>query len=145
MITVAGRVSAPLRARTAFAYLSAFENTSEWEPATTAIEKLSDGPLAVGHRYRREVLFRNKRQALEYEVIELFDNHIKLRGENEKIVAFDSIDVRSTGPGCEAIYTAEFSIKGPLKLLQPFLKPAFTSLRDPAMDGLREKLNSLVS
>ena len=143
MIKVAGTVSASLPARTAFAYLSAFENTAGWDPWTEKVEKLSEGPLALGHRYRAEVLFRGKRQFLEYEVIELFDNHIKLRGENEKVVAFDSVDVRSTGPGCDVLYTAEFSIKGPLKLLQPFLAPAFMSLRDPALEGLRQKLNSL--
>ena len=143
MIKVAGTVSAPLPARTAFAYLSAFEHTSEWDPGTAVMEKLTEGPVAVGHRYHAETLFRGKRQSLEYEVIELFDNHIKLRGENDNVVSFDSIDVKSTGPGCDVLYTAEFSIKGPFKLLQPFLKPAFMSLRDPALEGLRQKLHSL--
>jgi hypothetical protein len=143
MIKVAGTVSASLPPRTAFAYLSAFENTAEWDPWTPSVEKLSQGPVAVGHRYHAETLFRGKRQSLEYEVIELFDNHIKLRGENEKVVSFDSIDVRFTGAGCDVLYTAEFSIKGPMKLLQPFLTPAFMSLRDPALEGLRNKLNSL--
>ena len=32
-------------------------------------------------------------------------------------------------------YTAEFSIKGPAKIVQPLLKPAFMSLRDPALNG----------
>jgi len=143
MITVSGNVTSSLPARTAFAYLSAFEHTSEWDPGTAVMDKLTEGPVAVGHRYHAEALFRDKRQPIEYEVIELFDNHIKLRGEHRNLVAFDSIDVRSLSSGSEVLYTAQFSINWPYKLLQPFLKPQFMKLRGPALNGLRQKLESL--
>jgi hypothetical protein len=34
-------------------------------------------------------------------------------------------------------------INWPYKLLEPFLKPQFMKLRDPALNGLRQKLESL--
>ena len=97
MITVTGSVETKLSAEKAFAFLSAFENTSEWDPNTPVMEKLTPGPVAVGHRYHAESEFRGKRQSLEYEVIELTGNHIKLRGENKTVTAFDSIDVSPAG------------------------------------------------
>lgn len=143
MITVSGTVETKLSPDKAFAFLAEFENTSEWDPSTPVMDKLTPGPVAVGHRYHAESEFRGKRQSLEYEVIELSDRHIKLRGENKSVTAFDSIDVSPSPQGSVVKYTAEFGIKGPAKILQPLLKPLFMSLRDPALDGIRETLNSL--
>ncbi|WP_045731830.1 SRPBCC family protein [Pseudarthrobacter chlorophenolicus] len=145
MITVAGSVETKLSAEKAFAFLSEFENTSKWDPGTPVMDKITPGPVAVGHKYHAEAEFRGKRQALTYEVIELTGSHIKLRGENKTVVSFDSIDVSPNGAGSVVKYTAEFSIKGPAKIIQPLLKPLFMQLRDPALKGLRDTLNSLAA
>lgn len=142
MITVAGTVRSPLAAEQAFAYLSAFEHTAEWDPGTPVVKKLSEGPVAVGHRYHAEAEFRGKRQTLVYEVVELTGSHIKLRGENKTVISEDSIDVSPDGTGCAVKYTAEFQLKGLLKIAEPFMKPAFMSLRDPAMNGLKSALDA---
>jgi hypothetical protein len=109
------------------------------------MDKITPGPVAVGHKYHAESEFRGKRQTLVYEVIELRDGHIKLRGENKTVTAFDSIDVSPNGAGSVVRYTAEFSIKGPAKIVQPLLKPMFMQLRDPALKGIRDTLNGLAA
>ena len=119
MIKVSGTVETKLSAEKAFAFLSEFENTSEWDPSTPVMDKLTPGPVAVGHRYHAESEFRGTRQSLEYEVVELTDRHIKLRGENKAVTAFDSVDVSPSPPGSLVKDPAEFSIKGPAKILQP--------------------------
>ena len=144
MITVKGTISTPLSPAQAFAFLKEFEHTSEWDPGTPVVEKRSIGPVAVGHRYHAEAEFRGKRQPIEYEVTELREGHIKLRGENKTLVSFDSIDVVPSGSGSEVTYTAEFQLNGFRKIAEPFVKPALNGLRDPALNGLRDKLNSLV-
>ncbi|MET3810131.1 SRPBCC family protein [Arthrobacter sp. UYEF3] len=142
MITVTGTVRTTLEAGEAFAYLAAFEHTPEWDPGTPVVKKLSDGPVAVGHRYHAEAEFRGKRQTLIYEVVELAGTVIKLRGENKTVISVDTIDVRTSGSGAEVRYTAEFQLKGWLKLAEPFVKPAFQSLARPAMDGMKKALDS---
>jgi hypothetical protein len=142
MITVSGSVETKLSAEKAFAFMSEFENTSKWDPNTPVMDKITPGPVALGHKYHAESEFRGKRQTLIYEVIELRDGHIKLRGENKSVTSFDSIDVSPSGTGSVVKYTAEFSIKGPAKIIQPLLKPAFMQLRDPALDGIRDTLNA---
>jgi carbon monoxide dehydrogenase subunit G len=136
MITVTGSVETKLSAEKAFAFMREFENTSTWDPNTPVMDKLTPGPVAVGHRYHAESEFR------EYEVIELTENHIKLRGENKTVTAFDSVDVSPSGTGSLVKYTAEFSIRGPARIIQPLLKPAFMQLRDPALNGIRDTLNA---
>ena len=143
MITVKGTISTSLSPSQAFAYLSEFEHTSELDPGTPVVEKRSIGPVAGGHKYHAEAEFKGKRQSVEYKVIELRPGHIKLRGENKTLVSFDSIDVVPSATGSDVTYTAEFSLNGFRRVAEPFLKPAFNSLRDPALNGLRDKLNSL--
>ncbi|HET8878302.1 MAG TPA: SRPBCC family protein [Arthrobacter sp.] len=145
MITVTGTVRSPLEAGRAFAYLSAFEHTPEWDPGTPVVEKLSEGPVAVGHHYRAEAEFRGKRQTLIYEVVKLAGTTITLRGENQTVISVDTIEVLPTAAGCEVRYTAEFSLKGWRKIAEPFVKPAFQSLADPAMDGMKRTLDSLAA
>lgn len=145
MITVSGSVETKLSAEKAFAFMSEFENTSKWDPNTPVMDKITPGPVAVGHKYHAESEFRGKRQTLIYEVIELRDGHIKLRGGNKTVTAFDSIDVSPNGAGSVVKYTAEFSIKGPAKIVQPLLKPMFMQLRDPALKGIRDTLNGLAA
>jgi Polyketide cyclase / dehydrase and lipid transport len=145
MITVTGTVRSPLEAGRAFTYLSAFEHTPEWDPGTPVVEKLSEGAVAVGHRYRAEAEFRGKRQTLIYEVVELAGSTITLRGENKTVISVDTIEVLPTAAGCEVRYTAEFSLNGWRKIAEPFVKPAFQSLADPAMDGMKRTLDSLAA
>lgn len=146
MITVRGSISTVLPPERAFAFLSEFENTSTWDPGTPVVEKRSEGPAAVGHRYHAEAEFRGERRPIEYEIEELRPGHIRLRGENKTLVAFDSMDVvpsTSIPGGSDVTYTAEFDLKGVLKIAQPVLRPAFDALRDPALNGMKGKLDSL--
>ncbi|KUM33397.1 SRPBCC family protein [Arthrobacter sp. EPSL27] len=145
MITVTGTVNSALDPVRAFDYLSAFEHTPEWDPGTPVVDKLTAGPVAVGHRYHAEAEFRGKRQALTYEVIELTSSRIKLRGENKSVISVDTIEVSPAGTGSKADYTAEFQLKGLLKLAEPFVRPAFNSLAGPAMDGMKKTLDSKAS
>ncbi|MET3951525.1 SRPBCC family protein [Arthrobacter sp. UYEF36] len=145
MITVHGTVQSTLDPARAFTYLSAFEHTPEWDPGTPVVDKLSEGPVAVGHRYHAEAEFRGKRQALTYEVIELTANRITLRGENKSVISVDTIDVSPAGTGSKVDYTAEFQLKGMLKFAEPFVRPAFNSLAGPAMDGMKKTLDAQAS
>lgn len=145
MITVTGTVRSNLEAGKAFGYLSAFEHTPEWDPGTPVVKKLSEGPVAVGHRYHAEADFRGKRQTLIYEVVEMAGTRIKLRGENKTVISVDTIDVKPSGAGSEVRCTAEFQLKGWLKFAEPFVKPAFQSLAAPAMDGMQKSLDSMAA
>ena len=143
MITVHGTVQSTLDPARAFDYLSAFEHTPEWDPGTPVVNKLSEGPVAVGHRYHAEAEFRGKRQALTYEVTELTADRITLRGENKSVISVDTIEVSPSGTGSKVDYTAEFQLKGWLKVAEPVVRPAFKSLAGPAMDGMKKTLDSL--
>jgi hypothetical protein len=61
----------------------------------------------------------------------------------QKTVVADTMTFRSVGAGTEVTYTAEFTFKGPARLLAPLLRPAFERLGKRAQTGMRNALNQL--
>lgn len=145
MITVKETVETRLAPEPAFAYLSQFEHTCEWDPGTPVTTKLTPGPVAIGSRYHAEADFRGKRSSIDYVVAELDETRIQLRGENKRVISIDTISVAPRqGGGSTVTYVAQFSVKGIFRIAEPFLKSTFAKLGPPAAAGMKHKLDDLV-
>lgn len=145
VITVKETVESQLDPQRAFAYLSQFEHTAEWDPGTIVSKKVSNEPVSVGAKYDLEAEFRGKRSPITYTVTELSDRRIQLRGENDRVISVDTISVApGQGGGSSVTYLAEFSVKGVFKIAEPFLKSSFQKLGKPAAAGMKNKLDDLI-
>jgi hypothetical protein len=135
------RVDIPVRR--AFDYLADFTTTTDWDPGTVSTVRCS-GDGGVGTTYRNTSRFLGRETSLIYVVEDLVtDERIRLRGENSTLISMDTMTFRQCGAGTEVTYTAEFTFKGPGRLLAPLLKPAFTRLGSHAESGLRSALTQL--
>ena len=65
------------------------------------------------------------------------------QGENKTLTAVDIMTFRRVEGGTEVTYMAEFTFKGPSRLLAPLLRPAFERLGKQAQTGMRNALNQL--
>jgi carbon monoxide dehydrogenase subunit G len=138
-------VEVALSPKKAFAYLSDFTTTTEWDPGTVETVRVK-GDGGVGTTYRNRSRFGSRETELTYTVIERRDPEmIRLRGENKTVVAVDTITVEPSGRGSRVVYEADFTFKGVWKALRPFLGGAFKKLGDEAEVGLRETLGRLGS
>jgi carbon monoxide dehydrogenase subunit G len=127
----------------AFAYLSDFTTTNEWDPGTVRTERVS-GDGGVGTTYRNTSKFMGRETQLSYEVVTHQPNAVfALRGENSSVVANDTMDIVAQGTGSKVTYTADFQFKGLGKLIAPLLAPALKKLGDEAEKGLRDALAEL--
>ena len=128
---------------TVFAYLSDFTNTNEWDPGTVHTERVS-GDGGVGTTYLNTSKFMNRETQLTY-VVQTHepDRLFALRGENETVVAHDSMEIAPQGAGSRVTYTADFEFKGIARFVAPLLKPALKKLGDEAEEGLRGALDKL--
>jgi polyketide cyclase/dehydrase/lipid transport protein len=126
-----------------FGYLSDFTTTTDWDPGTvTTMRRHGDG--GVGTTYLNTSTFLGRTTQLTYIVREFIPGErIQLRGENKTVTAVDSMTFRSIDVGTEVTYTAEFTFKGPSRLLAPLLRPAFERLGIQAQTGMRKALNQL--
>jgi carbon monoxide dehydrogenase subunit G len=126
-----------------FSYLSDFTTTTEWDPGTVVTVN-RDGDGGVGTSYLNTSSFLGRQTELTYVVRDLVPGErIALRGENKTVVAIDTISVRAVEAGTEVTYTAEFTFKGPSRLVAPLLRPAFERLGNQAETGMREALSRL--
>jgi hypothetical protein len=134
-------VDKPLNA--VFGYLSDFTTTTEWDPGTVAtVNHHGDG--GVGTTYLNTSTFLGRQAQLTYIVSEFIPGkRIQLRGQSRALTAVDTMTFRSIEAGTEVTYTAEFSFKGPSRLLAPLLRPAFERLGHQAQTGMRKALSRL--
>jgi carbon monoxide dehydrogenase subunit G len=128
---------------TVFGYLSDFTTTTEWDPGTVVtVNHHGDG--GVGTTYLNTSAFLGRETQLTYVVREFVPGeHIRLRGENKTVTAVDTMSFHSVNAGTEVTYTAEFTFKGPSRLLAPLLRPAFKRLGKKAQTRMRKTLNQL--
>jgi carbon monoxide dehydrogenase subunit G len=126
-----------------FAYLSDFTTTTEWDPGTvTTVLDRGDG--GVGTTYLNTSVFLGRKTQLTYVVRELVPGErIRLQGENQTVIATDTMSLRGVETGTEVTYAAEFTFKGPARFLAPLLRPALERLGNQAEAGLREALSRL--
>ncbi len=126
-----------------FSYLADFTTTTEWDPGTvTTVLQRGDG--SVGTTYLNTSSFLGRQTQLTYAVRELVpDERIRLRGENQTVVAVDTMSFRTVETGTEVTYEAEFTFKGPARFLAPLLRPALERLGHQAQTGMREALSRL--
>ena len=126
-----------------FGYLSDFTTTTEWDPGTVVtVKRHGDG--GAGTTYLNTSAFLGRETQLTYVVREFVPGErIRLRGENTTVIAVDTMTFRRAGAGTEVTYTAEFTFKGPSRLLGPLLRPAFERLGTKAQAGMRTALNQL--
>ena len=126
-----------------FDYLCDFTTTTNWDPGTvTTVHRHGNG--GVGTTYLNTSTFLGRTTQLTYVVREFVPSErIRLRGENKTVIANDTMSFRSTDAGTEVTYTADFTFKGPSRLLTPLLRPAFQRLATQAQTGMHKALNQL--
>jgi len=126
-----------------FAYLSDFTTTTEWDPGTVVtVKRHGDG--GVGTTYLNTSKFLGRETQLTYIVHDFIPGRrVQLYGENKTVIAIDTMTFRTVGAATEVTYTAEFTFKGPSRLLAPLLRNAFGRLGTEAEIGMRQALNRL--
>jgi carbon monoxide dehydrogenase subunit G len=136
-------VETPVAPAQAFAFLSDFTTTTEWDPGTVRTELVS-GDGGVGTTYLNTSSFMGRQTELTY-VVQTYepDRLFALRGENSTVVANDSMEIAPLGDGSRVTYTADFEFKGLARFVAPLLKPALKKLGDEAEQGLRTALTQL--
>jgi Polyketide cyclase / dehydrase and lipid transport/Fasciclin domain len=124
------------------AYLSDFSMTREWDPGVVAAQRLDDRPVALGSRFRIVARFLGRRAELTYEIIRHdVDELVTLRGENATVSRSTRCASADTPEaGTRAIYEADLTLKGPLRVLDPALGLAFDRVGERAAAGLRARL-----
>lgn len=135
MITFTNTVRIGRPAADTFAYLSNLENMPEWNWAITETTKITQGPIAVGTRYRQTR--RIPRPATEtLQITDLdADRHLEIQGTLAAMAARLRYDLIEIEGGTELANTVDLEPRGALRLAGPILgtrveKAVASNLRD---------------
>jgi hypothetical protein len=141
MTTLHERIETPLPIHDAFDYIADFASSATWDPGVAWAERLDDGPVRVGSRYRLGVRMGRRVAPMEY-VIRVLErpSRVVLAGEGSGVSAVDDIRFRSTETGTVIDYTADIRLGGLLRLARPFLGRAFAAIARNAAGGMRRVL-----
>jgi carbon monoxide dehydrogenase subunit G len=140
MIRIQGTVVSPRPPEDSFAYVSDFTTVAEWDPGIASSERTS-GEGGVGTTYHVVATFRGRPVPMTYEVAELRpQERIVVHGTGSAVDAVDTIEFFPDDAGTRIVYTAEFRMKGLLRLAEPFMRGMFDALGEKAISGLRTAL-----
>ena len=136
-------IDVPRSAEESFAYVADFTTVAEWDPGIHESRKVS-GEGGVGTVYEVQAEFRGKTMPFTYTVTAFErDKRIVLDGVGENATSLDTIAFEAVGDGGTRItYTADFKLKGVLRIAEPFLGGTFKTLARKALAGLEAKLGA---
>ncbi len=130
----------------AFAYLSDFSTTEEWDPGVAEAQRLEGGQVREGSQFRLLARFLGRNVPLTYTIVEyLPTDAVGFVGENATVVSRDRITFEPVGAGARIVYDADLALKGPLRMADPLLGLAFSRVGDRALEGLRRRLGELAA
>lgn len=135
--TVGSRRSAP----DTFGLLATFSNAAHWDPGVRSGAQLDAGAVREGTRFRLVVSFLGRGLPLTYQVTRYVpDREVVLDASSLLLRATDRIGVAPAGGGATVSYAAEVRLRGPLRVLDPLLRPGFRAVGDRAAAGLARAL-----
>jgi carbon monoxide dehydrogenase subunit G len=136
------RIETTLPIEDAFAFIADFSNSSHWDPGVATSEAVQPGSVALGSAYRLGVRMRGKVAPMEYRVTTFEPpTRVVLTGEGSGISAVDDIRFERTATGTAIDYTADITLGGWMRLVQPFVGGAFEKIAKDALGGMQRALD----
>jgi carbon monoxide dehydrogenase subunit G len=135
-------VAIPRQPAEAFDYLADLRNFAEWDPGVVSSTRIAGAGFGVGTEYDVTVRTAGSDTTLRYRVTD-FDPPASMRivGSTRFLASIDEIRVEPTGEGARVTYDAELKLRGPLRIFDRLLQPAFDRIGAKAAAGLGTALD----
>jgi carbon monoxide dehydrogenase subunit G len=141
MPVLRARIETRLPIGEAFAFVADFANASRWDPGVASSERVGEGPVEVGARYRLGIRMGGRIAPMEYVVTRLeAPRRVVLEGHGSGVAATDDIVFDAVGDRTVISYAADIRLVGPWRLLTPFAGGAFRRIATQASDGMHRAL-----
>jgi len=143
MTTLHEQVETTLPIEDVFDYIADFANSQEWDPGVATAERLDEGPVGLGSRFRLGVRLGPRVGTMDYR-ISVFEppTRVVLVGSGSGVSAVDDIRLERLATGTRLDYTADIRLGGILRLAEPFLGATFAAIGRNAADGMQRTLSA---
>ena len=124
-----------------FAYVSNFGNAAQWDPGVADSSKSGPGPIGIGTKFDLRVKFGPRSIPMTYVVREYDPPHrVLLEGNGDSVHALDDIGFVAEPRGTRITYTADISLLGASRIVEPLLKGTLDRVGRNAVRGLEAAL-----
>jgi carbon monoxide dehydrogenase subunit G len=135
-------IETPLPIEDAFAFIADFANSRHWDPGVAASERIDDGPVGLGARYRLGVRMRGRVAPMEYRITTFeAPRRVVLTSEGSGVSAVDEIRFEPTRTGTRIDYAADIRLGGWMRVIQPLVGGAFEKIARDALGGMQRVLD----
>jgi carbon monoxide dehydrogenase subunit G len=135
-------IETPLPIEDTFAFVADFANSQHWDPGVATSERIDDGPVGVGARYRLGVRMSGRVAPMEYRITTFeAPRRVVLTGDGSNVHAIDDIRFEPAGAGTRVEYTADIRLGGWMRLIQPLVGGAFERIAKDAVGGMQRALD----
>lgn len=142
MPTLHEQIETALPRDEAFAFVADFANSSLWDPGVATSERIDDGPLGVGARYRLGIRIGSRVAPMEYEITTFEPPHrVVLTGRGSGVAAVDDIRFEAKADGTRIDYQADIRLEGLLRLATPFIGGAVARIGQNGSAGMQRALD----
>lgn len=124
----------------AFAYMSDFSHTAEWDPGVLAATRTDTGDIGPGSAFDLTVRIAGRRLPLRYEVTDFAPGRVTFTARSATLESVDTVTVARKGDATEVRYDARIHFRGLLRLADPLLALGFRGVADRAVRGLKQRL-----
>lgn len=146
MAVLRERIETALPIGEAFAFVADFANADVWDPGVASAERIDQGALGVGARYRLAVRMGGRVAPMDYEVTAFEPpRRVVLAGTGAGVVAEDEIVFEATADGTRIDYRADIRLRGVMRLAAPFAGGALSRIARDARDGMQRALDRRAS
>lgn len=146
MARIRATIRADVAPEVAFDLIADFTSTVRWDPGIRSAERLDAGPIGVGARFAVGIVLGARTTEAIY-TITTHDrpSHVVLETVGPWYRGVDDVRVRPEADGCVLEWSAEFSLRGPGRLLDPLLGVGFRRVAARAVEGLEAELGRLAA
>ena len=129
MIGLHETIDVPRSIDDVFAYTSDFGNAAQWDPGVAESARTGHGPIGIGTAFELQVKFGSPSIPMMY-VVREYDppKRVVLEGKGDSVHALDDIAFAVTPHGTRITYTADISLFGASRIVEPWLKGALARL-----------------
>jgi len=118
-------------------YLKDFGNAAEWDPGTRVCDRLDEGPVEVGSRWRTTSKIAGVETELTCELVRFDPGRVVFAGRNDTATTTEDIGVAATGGGGSTLtYHATIEFHGTAKLGAPIAEVVFEKVGADTEDRL---------
>ncbi len=146
MASLTGIVETSIPREEVFDRLADFRSVARWDPSVRRVRRLDRGELGRGSRFRVELSFLGRPQALTYEIVQ-FDRpeRLVLEARGSGFRSLDTLVFESCGAGTRLTYDAQILFEGWARLVDLPAHLAFQVVGRSALEGLRSYLGATSS